>query len=292
MSQVNQQPETKTVESQSHTPVDVEIKPRNRKHDIAEALKGDWYDSNVFKTAWFNSMSITFPLGEKFFIDSVRYYADQVTDPKLIKEIKGFCGQENVHRREHELYNKTLCDARGYDLDYLEGRIAKNIKKGNEIFGPMELLASTAAAEHITAIMAEWALDKDSTMSTETDPVMRDLWHWHAAEEMEHKSVACDVYRVVGGTEKMRIRALRRTSIFLLIDIFGGMFHMLRRDKQFWKLSTWTDGYKFLFGKKGVIRLIWPAYKDYNREGFHPWDRNTKNVLEQWVSEQTPAQTA
>lgn len=277
---------------QSNTPADIEIKPRNRKHDIAEILKSDWFDGNAFKTAWFNSMSITFPLGEQFFIDSVRHFAGDVTDPKLIKEVKGFCGQENVHRREHEMYNKAMCDGRGYDLDYLEGRIAKNIAKGRKYFSPMELLASTAAAEHITAIMSEWVLDKDSTMHTETEPTMRELWRWHAVEEMEHKSVACDVYRMAGGTEKMRKTALRRTTFFLLLDIFGGMIHMLRRDKKMWKLSTWTDGYRFLFGKKGMIRLIWPAYKDFFREGFHPWDRDTKDTLDQWISEQAEHQTA
>ena len=72
----------------SNTPQDVPINPRNREYDIAECLGRDWFDNHAFKTAWFNAMSITFPLGEKFFIDSVRYFQDQIDDPKLQAEIR------------------------------------------------------------------------------------------------------------------------------------------------------------------------------------------------------------
>lgn len=70
-------------------------------------------------------MSITFPLGEKFFVDSVRYYSNQVSDSKLKDDVRGCCGQEGFYRREHERYNESLCASRGYDLVYMEGRLEK-----------------------------------------------------------------------------------------------------------------------------------------------------------------------
>jgi hypothetical protein len=63
------------MKTQSHTPDSVSIRPRDRIHDVSDSLGRDWFDKHPFKTAWFNSLSITFPLGEKFFIDSVRHYA-------------------------------------------------------------------------------------------------------------------------------------------------------------------------------------------------------------------------
>ena len=272
----------------SHTPLDVTIDPRNREYDIAQSLARDWFDDHPFKTAWFNSMSITFPLGEKFFIDSVRYFAGKITDPKLTEEIRGFCGQEGFHRREHDRYNQTLCNLRGYDLSYLEGRIQKNIDRGKKFMSPLEQLAATAALEHITAIMAESALSEDDPMIDATEDAMRELWHWHAAEEMEHKAVAFDVFRAVGGTEKMRRAALRQATFFLLMDVMIGMVHMLRRDGKFWKLSLWVQGWKFLFFKGGILRRVWPAYKDYFREGFHPWQRDTRPLLQNWKDDQEP----
>jgi predicted metal-dependent hydrolase len=271
---------------QSNTPDDVAIKPRNREHQIAESLGRDWFDNHPFKTAWFNAMSITFPLGEKFFIDSVRTYADRIEDPKLQEEIQGFCGQEGYHRREHDRYNRELCKRRGYDLEYMEGRLETNIERGKRFMSPLEQLAATAALEHITAIMAESALSPDSPMIDSVDPGMQQLWDWHAAEEMEHKAVAFDVFRAMGGSEKMRKRAMRQATFFLLLDVSIGLIHMLRRDGKFWNRKIWSDGWKFLFAQGGILRRIWPAYKEYYREGFHPWQRDTRELLDLWKSDQ------
>ncbi len=267
---------------QSHTPATVSINLRNREHNIAESLGRDWFDKHAFKTAWFNAMSITFPLGEKFFIDSVRHFAGDITDPKLKQEIRRFCGQEGFHRREHQRYNQSLCSQRGYDLDYLEGRIEKNIKLSNKLLSPLQRLALTAAFEHITAVMAEWSLGADNAMSGQTEPAMQELWDWHAAEEMEHKSVAFDVFIAVGGDEKMRKKALRQATFALMVDVLGGLVHMLRRDGKLWNVRLWADGWQFLFARKGMLRQMWPAYKEYFHDGFHPWQRDTHYLLENW----------
>ncbi|MDE0931701.1 MAG: metal-dependent hydrolase [Halioglobus sp.] len=276
----------------SHTPRNVPIHPRNKEYDIGQSLKHDWYDNHPFKTAWFNAMSITFPLGEKFFIDSVRYYADQIDDPKLNEDIRGFCGQEGFHRRQHQRYNQALCEQRGYDLQVMEGRLEKNIQRAYKFLSPMERLASTVAFEHITAILAETALSEDDPMIGNTDSAMQALWQWHAAEEMEHKSVAFDVYKAVGGTEKMRKRAMRQSTIFLMVDVMAGLTHMLRKDKKLWSPRLWSQGWKFLFSKEGILRRVWPAYKEYYQDGFHPWDRDTRPLLESWKLTEDQPQAA
>ena len=272
--------------SASLTPVDVPVVPRNREHDIASSLSGDWFGGHPFKTAWFNAMSITFPLGEQFFIDSVRHYSDQIKDPKQVADISGFCGQEGFHRREHDRYNKALCESRGYDLAYLEKRLEKNIALTKKWMSPLHQLAMTVALEHITAIMAESALAEDNPITDIPDNTMRELWNWHAAEEMEHKSVAFDVYRAVGGTEKLRKRMMRWATFFLVIDVMVGVVHMLRKDKKMWNLRLWAQGWKFLFYKDGILRRVWPAYREFFREGFHPWQRDTRNLLDGWKAKQ------
>ena len=270
----------------SPPPAEVSIEPRNRQHDITRCLSRDWYDNDPFKTAWFNSMSITFPLGEKFFIESVRHFADKIEDPKLQAEIRGFCGQEGFHSREHRGYNKALCEQRGYDLAYLEGRLEKNINMSKKYFNALEQLAITAALEHITAILAESGLDEDNPLWANADPLMRELWDWHAAEEMEHKGVAFDVFIAMGGTDKMRRKALRQSTFFLLVDIMVGVVHMLRRDKKMWSWRLWAGGWKFLFFKGGMLRRVWPAYKEFYRAGFHPWQRDTRHLLDNWKASQ------
>lgn len=275
----------------SHTPDDVPITPRNNTFDIAPCLERDWFDGHAFKTAWFNAMSITFPLGEKFFIDSVRHFADRIDDPKLLKDIRGFCGQEGYHRREHQQYNEVLCERRGYDLGLMEGRLQRNIDLAYKRLSPLECLAVTAALEHLTAILAEAALSDHDPMIGRAEPAMQALWNWHAAEEMEHKAVAFDVYRAVGGSEKLRRRAMREATLFLLVDILAGVVHMLRRDGKLWRPRLWYQGWKFLFFKGGVLRRVWPAYREYYRDGFHPWQRDTRELLAAWRESQPAPST-
>ena len=269
-------------EQQSFTPHNIGIKPRNREHDITEALGRDWFDNNAFATAWHNALSITFPLGEKFFIDSVRQFSDQITDPKLQEEIRGFYGQEGFHRREHERYNQLMCDQRGYDLPMLEERVRKRIAESQSNLPPIGQLAITVALEHITAVMAEFHLAEHSPAKNRAVPVMEQLWMWHAAEEMEHKSVAFDVYRAVGGSEELRMKVMRRVLLLIAWRVFTNMLHMYHKDGNLFSLKLWRQGYQFIWGSKGLIRHCKPSYLRFFKEGFHPWDNDTTEMLASW----------
>jgi predicted metal-dependent hydrolase len=57
---------------------------------------------------------------------------------------------------------------------------------------------------------------------------------------------------------------------------------MLRRDGKLWRPSVWRDGWTFLFARGGILRRVWPAYRDYFRDGYHPWQRDTRQLLEGW----------
>ncbi|MFT4520777.1 MAG: putative metal-dependent hydrolase [Halioglobus sp.] len=269
--------------SQASTPANVQIKPRNRTHDIETALHGEWLADNAFLTAAFNGMSITFPVGEKFFIDSVRHHGDQITDPVLQEHIKGFCGQEGFHRREHQRYNEALCNARGYDLEKLEGKLTKRLAWAQKNLSPLQCLAITVAIEHFTAVLAELLLSPDSIMN-QADPAMSALWRWHAAEEMEHKSVAFDVFKAVGGTEELRIAVMKRASLFITLELSRALFYILKKDGQLFNLKLWRTGLAGLFGKEGAFNGGWAPYKEFYAEGFHPWQQDTQHLLENWAA--------
>jgi uncharacterized protein len=269
---------------QSRTPSGVQIKPRNRSHDIAAALHGEWLDDNAFLTAFFNGMSIAFPVGEKFFIDSVRHYADRITDPALQEHIKGFCGQEGFHRREHQRYNETLCAARGYDLEKLEGTLTRRLNWARKNFTPLQQLAITVAIEHFTGVLSELLLSQGSIMDR-AEPSMRALWRWHAAEEMEHKAVAFDVYRAVGGSEELRLGVMRRVSVLMSVELLRALFYILKKDGQLFNLKLWRTGLAGLFGKQGALNGGWLPYKDFYTRGFHPWQQDTRELLVQWAAE-------
>ncbi len=270
--------------TQSRTPGGVQIKPRNRSHDIAAALHGEWLDNNAFLTAFFNGMSIAFPVGEKFFIDSVRHYADRITDPVLQENIRGFCGQEGFHRREHQRYNETLCAVRGYDLAKLEGTLTRRLNWAQKNLSPIKRLAITVAIEHFTGVLAELFLSPGATINR-AEPSMRELWRWHAAEEMEHKAVAFDVYRAVGGSEELRLAVMRRVSVLMGVELLRALVYILKKDGQLFNLKLWRAGLVGLFGKQGAFSGGWAPYKAFYARGFHPWQQDTRELLVQWEAE-------
>ena len=96
----------------SSTPEGVSVAPRHLQFDVDRDLEGLWHGGDTFRTAFFNALSLQFPDGELHFINAIRLYRDQVDDPKLSDEIRGFIGQEALHSREHRHYNEAL-KARG-----------------------------------------------------------------------------------------------------------------------------------------------------------------------------------
>ncbi|MDG1243845.1 MAG: metal-dependent hydrolase, partial [Porticoccaceae bacterium] len=178
----------------SKTPDGVAIQPRNMNFELQKCLASDWADNDPFLTAVFNAMSMSFPSGERNFIDSVRHYQDRITDEKLLNDVKGFYKQEGIHSREHRKYNKILCEQRGYDYDDLESVFLRRIEMGNNDprITPRVILASTVSVEHFTASFGESLLE--GRILKNIDGPIGELWQWHALEELEHKSVAFDVY--------------------------------------------------------------------------------------------------
>ena len=278
--------------SSSNTPEGVSIKVRNMSFEIEQALATDWADKDAFLTAIFNAMSISFPSGEKNFIDSVRVYQDRIEDPKLRSEVKGFFKQEGIHSREHRKYNQLLCQQRGYDLEELEGVYLNRIEtsKNDPKITNRVMLASTVAVEHFTASFGESFLQGKLVKNVEGP--LGDLWRWHSLEELEHKSVAFDVYRQIGGDNKMRTTVMRLSMMILFWDVMKVAIKILRHDQQLWKWKTVKSMAKFLFSKQGFIRLHVPAYKAFFRDDFHPWDIDNRPLLEHWQEKLAPFMAA
>lgn len=266
----------------SSTPTGVSVAPRHMHFNVDQDLETLWHGGDVFRTAFFNALSLQFPDGEQQFINAVRLYRDKVTDPKLSNEIRGFIGQEALHSREHKLYNEAL-KARGYDIDALDDRFRKHMKwVGN--LPPSRQLAGTCGAEHYTAVLANAILQHPEWMDGAT-PEMARLWRWHAIEETEHKSVAFDVYQDCVGNEKLRRIVFLFVSWHFFKYTFLNTCSLLKADGKLWSLSTWASGMNFLWGKPGVIRKCLPGFFAYLKKGFHPWQHDNRDLIDKNLSD-------
>ena len=163
----------------------------------AERIR-DWHSRGPPVTHFFNALSIFFPVGERFFIASIRNYRDQVTDAQLKEAVTAFIGQEAMHGREHERYNRLLKDD-GMPVSALERSVAWALGAAQKLMPKSWQLATTLALEHHTAILADRLLSRPDLLQ-DSEPAFARLWRWHALEETEHKGVAFDVWNeVVGG---------------------------------------------------------------------------------------------
>lgn len=256
------------------------IRPRHPTFDLEEALAGDWHGGSPFRTAFFNAMSLSFPSGERFFIDAVREHEAGIDDPALKEAVRGFIGQEAVHRRVHAAYNETFCRRRGYDLAALEAPFLAGVEWSEANLSPLARLASTVALEHLTATLAAALLDRRSGLLAGADPRVAELWRWHAVEEIEHKSVAFDVYAVAGGCPKKLRRTLRYVTLNFLRDNFRAVRAMLRRDGH--GPGVFAAGMWDLFGWPGLLRRLVPEWTAFLRPRFDPPNERDPALLAGW----------
>ena len=262
------------------TPADLTITPRDRKFERGELSNRLWHGGRVEATAIYNALSTTFPVGEAFFVESVRKFREGAP-PKLAEEIKGFTTQEAIHSREHAAFNRRAADS-GYDLTKLERQVEYRLSV-TKTKPPIVSLAATMALEHFTAILAHELL-KDPRHLAEADEGAADLWRWHACEEIEHKGVAYDTWlhatRHWPRSKRWKVKA--KVMLFVtrnfVVDRTAGALELMRQDGVS-GVSAWAKLLWHLWIRPGMFRKIGVAWFKFFLPGFHPWNEDDRELL-------------
>jgi hypothetical protein len=261
-------------------PETVHNRPRNIAFVRQAPDNVHWHGGDPIKTAWFNALSMTFPEGERFFIDAVKAHR-HFADGKLADDVRDFIVQEALHTREHAALN-NLVDRKKYPVDAIEAEVKWRTDFGRAR-GPMPMLMVTICLEHFTAIMAHDALKHADEFNGAPEEFKR-LWLWHAVEETEHKSVAFDLWRrAANGWSGFR-RWFRRSFAMAFVstnfiwNITSFSLKLLKADGITGFSARWRL-YSYLLGRPGPLRRIFWAYADWYRPGFHPWDHDNRDLL-------------
>ena len=243
------------------------------------ARDGDILGSHVLTV-----LSSVFPDGEDFFVRAVERVRDRIDDPELREDVEGFIGQESMHGREHRVLNERLAEL-GYPTRAIGAYIRKTLGFRERIQSAKFNLAVTAALEHYTATLAETLLTQPEARAQVGHDAVRHLLMWHALEESEHKAVAFDVYRAVGGTERMRkvamwvvhLNFIFETGSWTLISLAmdpDARRHPLRVLQGLWRMRTSP------FTSPRTIGQLF----QYHQRNFHPNDRDTTALIAEWRS--------
>ncbi|MBI2732884.1 MAG: metal-dependent hydrolase [Aquabacterium sp.] len=271
---------SETVAPRPLTGAQVGIPPRHIDFKFSrDAHRYFFYDNNPLASLLFVVFSGAFPPGERFFMESVRHFRDQITDPVLKAQVSGFMGQEALHGREHERLNELFRE-RGLDVD-LPARYVRFGLRQLERFSPRLQLACTTMMEHFTAHLAEeWLTNKALTDSS--DPEMLKLWFWHALEELEHKSVAYDVFELIGGTQKERKQAVWLVGLFVMPAVVAAWLRLLIKEGHLFNRAENRRGYQALFGRRALISNVLRHMPKFWRRQFHPKQQQTQALEEAW----------
>ncbi|MDX1633665.1 MAG: metal-dependent hydrolase [Marinobacter sp.] len=267
---------TSTQQTGARKPDSVTIKPQRMGFEFGEQTPRYWLDNSYTLSHTMNALSVLFPQGEQFFVDSVRHFRDRITDPAMKEEVRGFIGQEAMHSLEHVAMNQHVRD-QGMPVEELEKHlevvlgIAKKLPKRHQ-------LAITCGLEHLTAMMADMLLER-SDVREDMDESMRPIWVWHAIEETEHKGVTFDVFQEVGGTyaERTFYLAFSTAMLGVMATYFTG--RMMLNDRRNFSLRDGARGLWRMWGKNGTFSSLIPTWLDYFRPDFHPWQHDNSELI-------------
>lgn len=246
----------------------------------------DWHGDGPAITAFVNALSVMYPEGERFFIQSVRHFRDAIDDPALKSAVTAFIGQEAMHGREHDNWNEALF-AKVPQARVIERKAARRIKRWQRWLPKSTQLSMTIGAEHVTAILGDLMLRNPQLLNGEnpqqaSQPDFVTLLRWHGLEETEHKAVAFDVWRhAMRG--KLRAYPERCLGLILMLAAYWNDINALIRvslaeqdidyEKELPKLK------RYLRGSQGLFSRLRGPLLEYFKPGFHPWDEDNRELL-------------
>jgi uncharacterized protein len=245
-----------------------------------------WIPGEPTATHVVNVLHLLLPAGERWFVQVFKEALPFVTDERLLRDVKGFMGQEATHSVQHSYVLEHLA-RQGLDT----GPYTRHVEwLFNVLLGPKPprgipvpprewlrfRLSLIAAIEHFTAVLGDWVLGAEGLDRAGTDEVMLDLLRWHGAEEVEHRAVAFDMYQHVAGSGA--VRYLRRVEGMALawpalVHLWtAGARYLLRHDP-----SLAGARYRFRDHRAAARRGLLPTWASLNaamprylRRSYHP----------------------
>lgn len=244
------------------------VTPRQPRFEFPANIPRHWLAGSAFRSHLLNSFTLAFPPGEMFFIRTLKAALPQVRDPRLRVEADAFIRQEAQHAVEHRKYIHNLT-AQGFPAERIERAIGFVIRRVLEPrFSHRWRLSITAGLEHFTALLAEIGLREQ--FLAEAHPVMRELFEWHAAEEIEHRAVAYDVLSEVDDDYALRVGGLLIAYIILSGISTSATVALLAHEGTLLERETLAEAGRILFTRERLFPKSLVIALRYLAPGFHP----------------------
>lgn len=243
-----------------------------------KAIKRHFFADSPMMSHLLTALSSTFPIGEQFFVHSVRNVRHKVTDETLQAQIAAFIGQEAMHSKAHAEFNDAW-RRDDYQLDNFQAWLARRDEFIRTVHPKLQL-AITCAFEHFTALLGGYILRNPQVLSTLDEDATK-LWVWHAIEEIEHRAVAFDVYQSVYKDDKVRRSVMRSVTTGFASLTFYSASRLFIQDRRKSLPKVSGNFYGFYLISKMLIELI-PEYLSYYKKDFHPSEIDYTDIVAHW----------
>jgi predicted metal-dependent hydrolase len=232
-----------------------------------------YYGNNAVATHIMNALHVLVPIGEVFFIRAVRGMLDRAPAEQKA-ELKKFLGQESVHDQVHRQFWARLREL-GLPVDsfakfFQDTAIDTMEPISEKLFGKKFLLSATVGFEHYTAALADTAFSPGSKLLSEMQQEVADMMGWHAAEEIEHKSVAFDMLSAIDDSYALRAGGMVVASALLTVYTVIGTVWFVAGDKELTFGKLVSDLRAIPEISSGLFAALIRHNAEYFTPGFHP----------------------
>ena len=153
------------------------------------------------------AITIVAPHIERYLIRTMRQAQQHIRCSELRQMVQDFSSQEANHFRNHDRLNAILRQQLSEDSRHMLKKAETQLEEDYAKFGKSRSLkfnlAYAEGFEAATCALSLWSFQHKTTQTL--DPEWRSLLDWHLAEEIEHRTVAFDLYHHLGGNYSHRL---------------------------------------------------------------------------------------
>jgi predicted metal-dependent hydrolase len=210
------------------------------------------------------ALSLLLPYLEPYLIRSMKVAKKHVSDPVLVDDLERFSAQEGQHYRQHKRFNDVIRTKGFPRLAEFEAELDADYRRFSDKRSLRFNLAYAEGFEALTTATALFSFESGSM--AKMHPAVRELYTWHLIEELEHRTVAFDVYEHVCGSYPYRIvaglyaqwhmaRWIGRVAKYMLaadpdaLEKYGGHEGRKQREKM-----------QAVAARKGLLPKLWRTY--------------------------------
>ncbi|MFF2997470.1 metal-dependent hydrolase [Streptomyces sp. NPDC057950] len=284
------------------------ITPRRLSFDW-ERTPLHWIPDEPTATHVINVLHLLLPAGERWFVKVLKEGLPLIGDPELLRDVKGFMGQEATHSVQHAYVLDHLAAqhlATGDFTRHVDFLFEKVLGERPPLGVPLPgrewlrlRLSVVAAIEQFTAVLGDWVLAAEGLDRAGSDEVMLDLLRWHGAEEVEHRAVAFDMYQHCGGEGlpryARRIAGMAVTAPMMLYLWAWGAAYLVRHDPQL----AGRARYSLAAHNRAVRKGLLPSWKElgaavprYLRRSYHPSQEGSLRRAAEYLAQSPAARAA